>query len=142
MSSHVREWCGLASNRIISAKSASLSSQHIKYILEGNGKGGLIGKVFHAKTGYGIIDNQFALVVKESKGAVLAVKLPAVTTDGNEARPTGFHIPALDSKGDFGADKIFRAKRGVREGGMACLRGDRKSFTIWDGTPQYFDHND
>ena len=140
-SSHVQEWCDFAAKRIIRDKSTLLSPQYIKSVLEGKVTGGLIGKVFHASTGCTMIKNEFAVVVKESKGAALLVKLPSITKNGKRTL-TGFHIPALDASRGLNGETVFRAKKGETKAGMVSLRGDRKYFTLWDGSPQYFDYCD
>lgn len=138
------QWSMTAAERVIRDKSKLVSRTHVRSLFEKNVKKGLEGSVFIASTGYTIVDNTFALVLKETKGAALLMKLPAtiISQDGYGQR--GYHIPRLDASAlsNLNGDNVFRAKKVVRKTGKLDLWGDRNLFRLWDETPQYFDHND
>jgi hypothetical protein len=137
-------WSASAAQRIIRDKSKLVSRTHVRSLLKRNVKKGLEGSVFVASTGYTIVDNTFALVLKETKGAALLMKLPQDITSHDGYGQRGYHIPRLDASAlsNLNGDKVFRAKKVTRKSGEVDLWGDRNLYHAWDKTPQYFDHYD
>jgi hypothetical protein len=137
-------WSASAAQRIIRDKSKLVSRTHVRSLLKRNVKKGLEGSVFVASTGYTIVDNTFALVLKETKGAALLMKLPQEITSHDGYGQRGYHIPRLDASAlsNLNGDKVFRAKKVTRKSGEVDLWGDRNLYHAWDKTPQYFDHYD
>jgi hypothetical protein len=142
--SDLMQWSMSAAKRIIRDKSKLVSRTHVRSLLERTVKKGLEGTVFVASTGYTIVDNTFALVLKETKGAALLMKLPQDITSHDGYGQRGYHIPILDASAlsNLNGDKVFRAKKVTRKSGEVDLWGDRNLYHVWDKTPQYFDHYD
>lgn len=143
-SKEVAEWCNLASHKIIRDKSSLVEFEQVKKLLQGiNGKG-LEGKIFHASGGYNITDNWYALVIKETKGVALLVKLTTKIHihDGHYQR--GTHLPDINVESLFKNELyIFRAKKKFDDNNqLKYLWGERKLFSLWNNQPNYFDYCD
>lgn len=140
----IQRWSKYVANRIIRDKSTLISKSHVRSVLEGKARKGLIGKIFHASTGYNIVDNKFVVVLKETKGATLLMTLPTVITSDDGYGQRGYHVPILDGSSlkNLQKDHVFRAKKNYKDSDEISLWGNREYYTLWDGKPQYFDHCD
>ena len=143
-SQDVQKWANYAANRIIRDKSTLVSTSHVRSVLDGTSRGGLIGKVFHASTDYNTTNNEFALVLKETKGAALLMRLPKAVINDDGYGQSGYHVPVLDGSAlkHLHKDYVFRAKKKLRENSELYLWGDHDLYTLWDGDPKFFDHCD
>lgn len=144
-SDDVSRWSFYAADRIIRDKSSLVEADHLKYLLNSKGsRDTLEGKIFHATKYYGSIWNCFAIVLRESKGAVLLMKLPEtmVSVVGDSFR--GYEVPdtGVAALSYLNAENVFRAKKNYKDNGEFYLWGDQKLYSLWDGKPQYYDHLD
>jgi hypothetical protein len=141
-SEDVKCWSSNAAERIIRDKSSLVKPEHLRYLLSSrNLTNTLEGKIFHAAKYSGMVLNSFAIVLRESKGAALLMKLPATTTSkvsdgfqGYEAPDTG--SAALDH---LNAECVFRAKKKYKDKGDLYLWGDQELYSLWDGKSCYYD---
>lgn len=159
-SDHVAEWCRSASGHITKHKTTLIEFSRIEKLLRGIDGNGLEGKIFHANSGYTNIDNSYAMVVKETKGAALLVKLPKKvhTHDGHGQR--GTHLPdtSLESLSKIGKLYVFRAKKYFDENKqlkylrgkdllfsfdennqLESFQGSSRLFSLWNNKPNDFD---
>lgn len=137
-SADVSDWCRDASAGIIRDKSKLVTPQAVFSLLQG-----LTYKdprIVHARTGYTVIMNQFAIVLKETKHAALLMAIPTriISDDGYGQR--GSEMPEIGpaSLDRLTADTVFRAKRSVHHGEVSYWDG-RNSYSTWDGAPALFD---
>jgi hypothetical protein len=68
-SADVRDWCRDASGGIIRDKSKLVTPQAVSLLLHGLAPRD--ARIVHARTGYSVVMNQFAIVLKETKHAAL-----------------------------------------------------------------------
>lgn len=94
-------------------------------------------RIVYARTGYSVITNQFAVVLKETKYAALLMGIPSRTISGYWQE--GFEVPDIGSKCLEGltADNVFRAKRSVSDGKVRYWNG-HDLFRAWNGEPVHF----
>jgi hypothetical protein len=105
----------------------------------------LEGQVFHARTGYGMIDNDFALCVKSSAGAALLCPLPKIQEGHDGCHPSGRHIPdtSIHAISSLQSDRMFMAKvKQSQRDSTTYLWGEKKLYMRWDGKPVPFDYCD
>lgn len=138
-SEDVVAWCACATETIIRDKSSLVTKDRVSQILR-NSQGTERNRVVHARTGFGMITNQFALVIKESNHAALLMALPskAISDDGYGQR--GLGIPVLDGTAlsKLRGDSVWRVKRKIYDGRVHYWDG-RNLYDIWDGVAAPFD---
>jgi restriction system protein len=160
VSDDVAEWCRSASDQITKDKSTLMEFSRIEKLLSGIDGKGLEGKIFHANNGYTNIDNSYAMVIKETKGVALLVKLPKKvhTHDGYSQR--GTHLPDtnFESLSKLGKLHVFRAKKYFDENKqleylrgkellfsvgennqLESFQGSSRLFSLWNNKPNDFD---
>lgn len=145
-SEDVVKWCENAKNIITRDKSVLVSDSHILGLLKNTVSANLEGKIVVTQNGYNMVRNQYCLVVKESAHLALLLKIPH-----NERRysdppynTVGYESPLLNENliGSKNKDTVFRAKKTVEDNGDVSFWGDGNYYTLWGGTPRYFNHND
>lgn len=158
-STEVAEWCRLASCHITNDKSTLAEFSEIEKLLTGIGVEGLVGKIFHANSGYTNIDNSYAMVVKETKGVALLLWLPKKvhTHDGSGQR--GTHLPDTSLKSLYKLGKHFiRPKKyydknnqfeylkgkellfsSNADNQLKSFPGSSRLFSLWNNKPNHFD---
>lgn len=145
-SDEVSRWSFYAAERIIRDKSSLVKPDHLKYLLNLNGlTDTLEGKIFHATNYGGMILNCFAIVLRDSKGAALLMKLPKTTVSIVDDDPLrGYEIPdtGIAALSYLNAEKVFRAKKKYKDDGELYLWGNLEFYSLWDGIPQYYDWAD
>ena len=142
-SEDVSLWSSYAAEHIIRDKSKLIQSTHLEKLLDEKGvSSSLEGKIVYARWGATMLINSFAIVLRESKGAVLLMKLPTIVVSGDSLR--GCEVPDIGIAAfkNLNAEKVFRAKKIERDSGEVALRGDMKLYVVWDDTPQPFDYFD
>ena len=144
-SEDVKCWSSNAAERIIRDKSCLVKSEYLRNLLNLKSTSNMLeGKIFHA-TIYGrMILNSFAIVLRESKGAALLMKLPKTTKSEVLVGFRGYEIPdtgvaALDHLNE---ECVFRAKKKYKDNGELYLWGDLTLYSLWDGKPCYYDFLD
>lgn len=142
-SNDVSLWSSYAAERIISDKSLLIKPDHVKFLLNSRSSSDTLeGKIFHASTGYTMVLNEFAMILRESKGAALLIKLPSIKVSGDVFQ--GYEIPNTDSVAleRLDAEDVFRAKKKYRENGELYLWRDQKLYSLWNSEPKYYDRLD
>jgi Restriction endonuclease len=139
-SNEVAEWCDLASRRIIKEKSLLVEFGQIQRLLKGEKAKGLEGKIFHATWGYNCTMNLYAMVIRETKWLALLVKLPEKihAHDGYHENGTNLPDTSLEVLSRIDEFCVFRAKKRFDGDKLTHLWGERRSFSLWDGKPNYF----
>lgn len=137
-STDVSEWCRDASDGIIRDKSKLVMPQAVSSPLQD-----LTSKdprIVQASTGYSVIMNQFAIVIKETKHAALLMTIPARTISDDGYGQRGSEVPEIGPAclDRLRADNVFRAKRSVRNGEVNYWDG-RNLYSAWNGAPALFD---
>jgi hypothetical protein len=137
-SDDVRDWCRDASDGIIRDKSKLVTPRAVNSLL--NGLAPRDPRVVHARTGYSVIMNQFAIVLKETKHAGLLMAIPARTISDDGYGQRGSEVPDIGPAclDRLTADTVFRAKRSVRDGDVTYWDG-RNLYSAWNGEPALFD---
>jgi hypothetical protein len=142
-SNDVSCWSSYAVERIIRDKSRLVTPDHVKSLLNSKSTSNTLeGKIFRANTGYTMIMNTFALVLRESGGAALLMKLPSTSVSGDSLQ--GYEVPDIGATAlDYlDAEHVFRAKKQYEDNGSLYLWGGRELYSPWDGTPQRYDYLD
>ena len=137
-SGDVAEWCRTASAGIVADKSTLISPARLRGIIDGLDRG-FDRRVLHARTGYNVITNAFALVLKETKHAALLMKVPATTIDHDGFGQAGHEIPSIDERiySMLNAESVWRAKRTQRSDGVSYWDG-RHHYSTWNHRPVDF----
>ncbi|WP_333885265.1 restriction endonuclease [Sphingobium yanoikuyae] len=137
-SDDVRDWCRDASDGIIRDKSKLVTPRAVISLL--NGLEPRDPRIVHARTGYSVIMNQFAIVLKETKHAALLMAIPARTISDDGYGQRGSEVPDIGPAclDRLTADTVFRAKRFVRDGDVNYWDG-RNLYSAWNGQPALFD---
>jgi len=137
-SADVRDWCRNASEGIIRDKSKLVTPQAVSSLL--HALGSRDPRIVHARTGYSVIMNQFAIVLKETKYAALLMAIPArmISDDGYGQR--GCEVPETGPAcvERLTAETVFRAKRSVHDGKVSYWDG-HNLYSAWNGAPVIFD---
>jgi hypothetical protein len=139
-SDDVSLWSSNAVERIIRDKSQLISPAYLRFLLDKQGLSTTLeGKIVHARWGSGMLLNSFAIILRESKGAALLMKLPTIQVSGDGFR--GCEIPDLGiaALSHLDAEYVFRAKKQFNNNGELYLWGDRELYSLWDGSPQPYD---
>ncbi|NVK45231.1 MAG: restriction endonuclease [Rhodobacteraceae bacterium] len=137
-STDVREWCQDASAGIIRDKSKLVTPQAVSSLLQS-----LTFKdprIVHARAGYSVLTNQFAIILKETKHAALLMAIPARTIADDGYGQRGSEVPEIGPEclDRLTADTVFRAKRSILSGEASYWDG-RNLYLAWDGAPALFD---
>lgn len=138
-SSDVAAWCRDATNGVIADKSKLISDGHVLNLIKQIG-GRPDYRIVHASTGYTMIHNSFALVLKESKYAALLMVLPKHQISGDGHGLEGHEVPVLDEtvlawKTEAHVLRVTRQIDGV--GNVSYWTG-RNLYSKWDGKSQFF----
>ncbi|TBN18061.1 restriction endonuclease [Agrobacterium cavarae] len=136
-SNDVRDWCQNASDGIIRDKSKLVAPSAVSNLLQTLSSKD--PRIVHAHTGYSVIMNQFAVVLKETKHAALLMAIPARNISHDGYGQVGFEVPDIGLKclERLTADHVFRAKRSVNHGQVSYWDG-RNLFSAWNGEPAHF----
>lgn len=137
-SEHVRDWCRNASDGIIRDKSKLIAAEAVSRLIQDLSAHD--PRIVHANTGYSVIMNQFAIVLKETKHAALLMTILARTISDDGFGQRGLEVPDIGPAclERLTAGMVVRAKRSVRGGEVSYWTGSNL-FTPWNGAPTYFD---
>lgn len=141
-SKEVVYWCENVKNKIIRDKSQLISDNQLLTLINSNNSDGLAGRIVNASVGYGMISNEFCIILKDTPRTVLLMKLPVIKTLIEPPYITiGHEIPRLDETILLYKNQknVFRAQKyecGTKFWGNGHL------YYLWDNKPLYFDHND
>ncbi|NIZ15116.1 restriction endonuclease [Phaeobacter sp. HF9A] len=115
-STDVREWCQDASAGIIRDKSKLVTPQAVSSLLQSFTFKD--PRIVHARTGYSVLTNQFAIILKETKHAALLMAIPARTIADDGYGQRGSEVPEIGPEclNRLTADTVFRAKRSILSG--------------------------
>jgi len=142
----VSRWCANTSNLINRDKSVLLEDVFLLALLKSKINNGLVGKIVVANNNYGMITNDFCLVVKETSNVILLMRISSIpVTEGNKPAETrGYEIPILNEQivKHKTKEDVFRAQKKIDLRGEPYYWGHKNLYTLWDGTPQYYDLND
>lgn len=140
-SEDVREWCKTASTGIITDKSKLVSPTNVMRLLEEVSQRP-DARVVRAGSGYNMVLNDFALVVKETKHAALLMGLSSKTVSDDGYGQEGHEVPILDGTSlKLTAEGVWRAKRSVENGEVSYWDG-RRLYYAWDKKPVFFSYVD
>jgi len=136
-SNDVRDWCRDASDGIIRDKSKLVEPSSVLRLISGLAPRD--PRIVRASTGYSVIMNQFAIVLKETKHAALLMAIPARTISDDGYGQMGFEIPDIGPHclNRLAVDTVFRAKRTESHGAVNFWNGHHL-FSAWDGEPVHF----
>jgi hypothetical protein len=134
-----------AAREVADSRARLIQFDNITKLMKRAANAKLEGQIFHATTGYGIIDNRFAICVKSSAGAALMAPIPCKVLKDDGYGQAGYHVadtsnPALHKLkiGDMFVAKLWNR----RIGDSPCLWGNRNLYTVWNGKPCHFDFCD
>lgn len=136
-SNDVRDWCRDASDGIIRDKSKLVEPSSVLRLISSLAPRD--PRIVRASTGYSVIMNQFAIVLKETKHAALLMAIPARTISDNGYGQMGFEIPDIGPHclNRLAVDTVFRAKRTDSHGAVNYWNGHHL-FSAWDSEPVHF----
>lgn len=137
-SQDVQDWCRAASDGIVRDKSSLVTPTALTALLQSLSEKD--PRILHASTGYSVIMNQFAIVLKETKHAALIMAIPARTVSDDGYGQRGIEVPDIGPRclERLTAECVFRAKRTVRYGDVTYWNG-RNLFGRRNGEPMLFD---
>ena len=140
-SDDVSLWSSYAAEKIIQEKSRLVKVDYVKSLFKKKFPSNILeGNIFHATTGYTMQFNSFAIVLRESRGAALLMKLPNNTIKGDIHE--GYQVPYAEFADinhlELHESDVFRAKKKYRENGDMYLWGNQEIYSLWDGTPKYY----
>ena len=140
-SADVRDWCRDARDGIIRDKSKLVTPQAVSRLIQRLAPRD--PRIVHAHTGYTVIMNQFAIVLKETMHAALLMAIPSRTISDDGYGQRGREVPEIGPAclDRLTADTVFRAKRSVRDGDVSYWNG-QNLYSAWDGSPALFDLRD
>lgn len=143
-SEDVSVWSRNAFERIRQEKSQLIKPNHLQFLLDKqSSSNNLEGKIFHANWGFRMILNSFVIVLRESKGAVYLIELPNLSVVNHDFY--GYQIPDTNKEAirHMHTDKVFRAKKKTyKNNNEFYLCGNRNRYSLWDGSPQFYDCRD
>ena len=146
ISRDVVDWCKHARRGIIEDKTRLISGESIKKIL-------IAAQieprkyVVHANTGVTVSSNSFAVKLKESKHAVLLMKLPNRITSHDGYGQRGYEVPILDASIGLNATSnsgmhkpgsVFRAKKRSSGNSNGRYWTGKDLYFPWTDEPQFF----
>jgi hypothetical protein len=140
-SNHVAAWSRNASDGIIRDKSSLVARERVSRIVQEIG-GKKDPRIVHAISGYNMIRNKFALVIKESKHAALLMNISARVISDDGYGQMGLEVPLLDpTLPFFNIDGVSRVQRNQTDGEITYWDG-YMLYSIWDGNPCEFNYYD
>ena len=104
----------------------------------------LIGKIVVASVGYGMIANDFYIIIKDSPQVALLMRVPSsynyIDPPGNT---TGEEIPLLNETiiNYKTKENVFRAKKNTHKSEFSFY-ANKHTYYLWNDNPQYFNWND
>lgn len=141
--SDVVQWCSTASEGIIQDKSTLVSRPSVaRLLLQAAGAPG--STVVHATGGYNMVNNYFALVIKETRHAALLMSLPRITVAHDGFGQRGTEVPSFgeDALRNVRSETVRRAKRLVDSEGRVSYWDGNQLYSSWDRSPAPFDYMD
>lgn len=135
--SDVAAWCATAADAV--ARETELAwLQHVANgFRTGAPSDGLVGRVVHAWWGYNMRINDFRLIVRATKHAVLLAPLAARITTHDGYGQSGLEVPDIPA-GGLDASKLRVAPRYTQMTERDLFWVDRRLFSLWDGEPKHF----
>ena len=131
----------LAARNVAEKRAKLIQYNQIKRLMKMSVVTKLDGRIFHASTGYGIIDNQFAICVKSSAGAALLSPVPCKVLKDDGYGQAGYHVPdvSISALRKLRGNEMFVAKiMNYRIRASPCLWGNRNLYSVWSGEPCHF----
>ena len=104
---------------------------------------GLAGKIVVARGGYNITENYFGVIEADFPYEVILRRIGSKITDGDVQ--IGHEIPDEEKQlhpGPFHQQRFVAFKNHSKYSNELYFWGDRKLFSVWDGSPQYFNNMD
>lgn len=142
-SEDLAEWCNIAKTNIMRDKSLAIKDDYILNLLQRPSSSDLVGKIVHAHTGYGIVTNDFCIILIDSPTVVLLMRVPRneVSYDDSPYNTRGYEVALTDNSilSYKTPENVFRASKNRNPNEAISFWGQQKLYHIWDGTPQYFD---
>ncbi|WP_343560893.1 restriction endonuclease [Sphingobacterium sp.] len=140
--SHVQGWCENINTIMEMDRSKLFSDDSILKILNHRSNISLVGKIITSNWGVGMVLNNFCIILKDEPNLALVMKID--NTNRTYIDPPhnfrGYEVPILDRSILFSKkkDNIFRARKQYA-GNEVVFLFDDGYYTIWDGSPKYFD---
>lgn len=100
----------------------------------------LVGKVVVTHWGYNTDRNDFALIETDFGAQVILRPVGSKILEGNEHQ--GTEVPAIEKPATGLITKRFTAFRTNSDPASPFYEGEGRRYSLWDGTPQSFDHFD
>lgn len=134
-------WCERAESSVNTATDLSWLDALCARAKGGMNSEGLVGNVVHATWGHNMTINDFALVARESPGAVLLapIKKRVVSDDGYGQ--VGKELPEFILKDEIDAPPVFLARKSNDQSKL-YFWGRGRLYSVWDGNPQWFNYMD
>jgi len=135
----VVNWCARATEGIIADKSSLVSPEVVSRIIS-EVRNRRDPRVLHAHSGYNVIMNNFALVIKETKHAALLMGLGNHTVSDDGYGQRGLEVPQFGPStiSRLRGDLVWRAKRKLDNGQVSYWDGAHL-YHAWSGEPVHFD---
>ena len=144
-STEVSQWCENAGKIISRDKSNLFSDKFLLKLLDTDHPNDLVGKLLVASVGYGMVSNDFCVVVKDTPHIALIMRVPrSIQFEDQPYNTKGYEIPVLNEQilAFRTKDNVFRAKKSKDPAGRITFAANKTLYVLWDGTKQYFDHID
>ncbi|MCS4165214.1 restriction endonuclease [Sphingobacterium sp. BIGb0116] len=141
-SSHIQDWCDSINKIMERDRSKLFSDANILDILNHQSNINLVGKIITCNWGAGMVLNNFCIILKDEPHLALVMKIE--NTNRTYLDPPhnfrGYEVPILDRSILSSKKKgnIYRARKQYA-GNEVVFLFDDGYYTIWDGSPKYFD---
>ncbi|HEX7241427.1 MAG TPA: restriction endonuclease [Longimicrobiaceae bacterium] len=135
--SDVAVWCATAADTITREAEAAWVKHVLDRVRTEGPPDGLVGRIVHAWWGYNMRINDFRLIVRATKHAVLLAPLGARITTHDGYMQSGFEVPDLPT-GRFDPSTLRVALRSSTSPERDAFWVDKRLFTVWDGEPKHF----
>jgi Restriction endonuclease len=144
-SADVSKWCKEVNDQLQNTYIEQAAQEILLCLKSGKLSDGMLGKIVHASWGYNMILNDFCLIIKETNKAVLLLQLKKTSVSDDGYGQSGYEIPIIPDEIYIvtnGEPNYIHAKKVERDDSLSFWADNLRSYTIWNGEPEYFDYRD
>lgn len=138
-STDVARWCRDVEEKVAKVRSIPEIDGILQVAREGRNGTGLVGRIVCARWGYNMIINDFAVIVRETPGAVLLAPIKSKVIEGSQR---GTEIADLEIRPARDDKSVIVARKKRSSANNSHFWGGQRMYSLWDGTPQPFDYMD
>ncbi len=137
-SSHMKRWCEQAERSVSRGIDLSSLETLCGQARVGLNSTSLVGKIAHANWGHNMTINDFVIVAREAPGGVLLAPIKAQVVKDDGYGQVGEELPEFTLKDEQNSPRVFLARKKDK----SQFWGRGRLYTLWNGSPQYFNYMD